>query len=477
MSKIYRRPMFRGGGKVSSYGNGIAAPLVPGYQMGGNVSGGIVNLPGGYALTGNQRLADLVLQKQNLNSIPTLPSAQLNNQNMMLGSEILAKARRAMTSNAAYRGVPGVVDETTEETVDTNGTKNVENLSIAEQSDTELVENLTGTDGQGGMEGEFDTVTNVDGTGSETSTTNDAVYDTVKPYIGAKEGMDESTKMLFRGALDGTRGGNEEYKEQLRREKIGGRDLGYQDELMLENYKKSKADAATNSAKKVTDLLTGKGNDGGESTSISAKDAIRENQELFKDLLGSKKARGQDISDMLLRFSGSQGNTLGEKFQNYTRAESAAGPGRGEKINQTAAALAINDYVAGKRSKEQAEVLKGKIDYEYGKKGQMVNVQPGDDVQTALFKIAKKGDVKPNSDAALKYLIGMKDSSATGNKVFRQDKLDLDDIVNKEGLVSKKAKKRLKIGYNIIEEDGVKNIVTWDGTNYDILTIGEIWTR
>ena len=56
MSKILRRPMFRGGGQVSSYGNGITAPLVPGYQMGGNVSGGIVNLPGGYAQTANQRL-------------------------------------------------------------------------------------------------------------------------------------------------------------------------------------------------------------------------------------------------------------------------------------------------------------------------------------------------------------------------------------------------------------------------------------
>ena len=44
MSKILRRPMFRGGGQVSSYGKGIAAPLVPGYQMGGNVSGGIVDL-------------------------------------------------------------------------------------------------------------------------------------------------------------------------------------------------------------------------------------------------------------------------------------------------------------------------------------------------------------------------------------------------------------------------------------------------
>ena len=98
---------------------------------------------------------------------------------------------------------------------------------------------------------------------------------------------------------------------------------------------------------------------------------------------------------MLLRFSGSQGNTLGEKFQNYTRAEAAAGPGRGEKISQTAAGLAINDFVAGKRSKEQIEALKGKIDYEYGKKAEMVNVQPGDSVQTALFKIVKKVMLNP----------------------------------------------------------------------------------
>ena len=59
MSKIYRRPMFRGGGKVSSYGNGIATGLATGgrvgYEMGGNVRGGVVKLPGGYALTADQR--------------------------------------------------------------------------------------------------------------------------------------------------------------------------------------------------------------------------------------------------------------------------------------------------------------------------------------------------------------------------------------------------------------------------------------
>ena len=98
--------------------------------------------------------------------------------------------------------------------------------------------------------------------------------------------------------------------------------------------------------------------------SLVAKDAIAENQKLFAELLGADKARGQDIGDMLLRFSGSGGNTLGEKFQNYVKAESAAGPSRSEKIKQTAAGLAINDYVAGKRSKEQIEALKTKIDYD-----------------------------------------------------------------------------------------------------------------
>ena len=41
MSKILRRPMFRGG-RVSSYGTGIAAPLVPGYKEGGQIGGGII---------------------------------------------------------------------------------------------------------------------------------------------------------------------------------------------------------------------------------------------------------------------------------------------------------------------------------------------------------------------------------------------------------------------------------------------------
>ena len=46
MSKILRRPMFRGGGKVSSYGNGIATGLADGGMPGKR---GLVDGPGGYA--------------------------------------------------------------------------------------------------------------------------------------------------------------------------------------------------------------------------------------------------------------------------------------------------------------------------------------------------------------------------------------------------------------------------------------------
>ena len=46
MSRIYRRPMFRGGGKVSSYGNGITTGLASGgrvgYETGGNILSNIL---------------------------------------------------------------------------------------------------------------------------------------------------------------------------------------------------------------------------------------------------------------------------------------------------------------------------------------------------------------------------------------------------------------------------------------------------
>ena len=101
---------------------------------------------------------------------------------------------------------------------------------------------------------------------------------------------------------------------------------------------------------------------------LSAQDLIRENAELFKELLNEgqkediKKARIPDASDYLLKFfEGTQreGATVGSAAADVAgfatskpsateRAKEAA-----KKTDQTAVALAINDYVAGKRSKEQ----------------------------------------------------------------------------------------------------------------------------
>ena len=103
-------------------------------------------------------------------------------------------------------------------------------------------------------------------------------------------------------------------------------------------------------------------------TEVSAADLIRENSELFKELLGEgqkekvKKARIGDASDYLLKFfEGSQkeGATVGSAAADVagfatakdSRTEKAIAAN--EKVDQTATVLAINDYISGKRSKEQ----------------------------------------------------------------------------------------------------------------------------
>tara|TARA_R110002020_G_scaffold412591_1_gene622150 strand:- start:950 stop:2161 length:1212 start_codon:yes stop_codon:yes gene_type:complete len=116
------------------------------------------------------------------------------------------------------------------------------------------------------------------------------------------------------------------------------------------------------------------GNETGEPLELSAKDMIRENKKLFADLLGADKARGQDISDMLLGFAGAEGDTTREKFQKFAAAE-AKRPGKLEKVNETAAALAINDYIAGKKSKRDLETILAKtkfgVDYQIAASGAM----------------------------------------------------------------------------------------------------------
>ena len=112
------------------------------------------------------------------------------------------------------------------------------------------------------------------------------------------------------------------------------------------------------------------------STVIDEKALIREQAELFKELLGEanekklKDARIQDASDYLLKFfEGSQkeGATVGSSaadvaaFATSRDSRTQRAKDSIEKGDQTATALAINDYIAGKRSKEQTDQLITKL--------------------------------------------------------------------------------------------------------------------
>ena len=106
----------------------------------------------------------------------------------------------------------------------------------------------------------------------------------------------------------------------------------------------------------------------GKGGTTDPKADIEKNKKLFAELLGGDKARGEDISAMLMSFAGKAlkpeatvKGAFGEFFE-----EEAKRPSSKSKIDQSAAALAINDYIAGKRSKEQTEALLARLELSSG---------------------------------------------------------------------------------------------------------------
>ena len=69
---------------------------------------------------------------------------------------------------------------------------------------------------------------------------------------------------------------------------------------------------------------------------------IKDMADRYFELMGGGKAFSRDVGDMLLRFAGADGETVGDKFKEYLKAESKAGPSRTEKIKDAAAKTAIN---------------------------------------------------------------------------------------------------------------------------------------
>ena len=343
MSKILNRPMFRGGGKVSSYGKGIASGLTNGYASGGRIGlfeGGIPTsmmeeLTGGsnQKFKTGQQIADQARLKSDRlfrygnkvrnagKFIKKIPKGIIAAGTSPVGiATLAASAPVAAVGGLAYMNRP----------------KTVEALQYMKSMNQSGAFDETNPDG-------FDQYSEVFKELNETGT----------PLSESEVGLFSSEKSIAEDIEDRDTAEFEEGMAPGAERKDGESAL---DALLRQGMERAEArDSIENPNKK------------GEGDVLDVKSQIARDKELFAELLGGDEAKGKDVSDMLLRFAGSGGDTVGEKFQQYIANEAQAGPSRTEKLNQAAASLAINDYIAGKRSKESMEMMikkgENQIDY------------------------------------------------------------------------------------------------------------------
>ena len=346
MSRILRRPMFRGG-PVSSYGTGIASGL--GYKKGGRVGmfeGGIPTsmmeeLTGGSNVSNSSKRSiasrgmDILKSARNkIYGIPylgktlkTTVGAPLRYAGAALSSPYaMAAAPVAAVGGLAYMNRP----------------KTVEALQYMKQMNETGVFDETDPDGFQQYSEVFEELNDV------------------SKYTPLKE----SKVGLFSG--------QEEIAEDI------------EDRDMAEFEEMTKGDLTANvrPGETAVEAVFREGEEKArtrdaienppEPTKEDIQSQLEKDKELFKELLGADKARGRDIGDMLASASASFLGTgqVKEGFAEFMANQARSGPSRTEKLNQTAAGLAINDYIAGRKSKRDLETILAKtkfgVDYSLG---------------------------------------------------------------------------------------------------------------
>jgi len=124
-----------------------------------------------------------------------------------------------------------------------------------------------------------------------------------------------------------------------------------------------------------------------QKSKISGEEDIEANKEKYAELLGGDKARGEDISNMLLSFAGkalAPEATVKSAFGEFA-AEQAKTPSKRSKVEETAAALAINEYIAGKKSKAELDRFFAETDY----KKQLLSKRGKENVPANIIEAAK----------------------------------------------------------------------------------------
>ena len=343
MSKILNRPMFRGGGKVSSYGKGIASGLTNGYASGGRIGlfeGGIPTSMMGELTGGSNQKFKTGQQIADQARLKSDRLFRYGNKVRNAGKFIKKIPKGIIAAGTSPAGIATLAAATPVAAVGglayMNRPKTVEALQYMKSMNQSGAFDETNPDG-------FDQYSEVFKELNETGT----------PLSESEVGLFSSEKSIAEDIEDRDMAEFEEGMAPGAERKDGESAL---DALLRQGMERAEArDSIENPNKK------------GEGDVLDVKSQIARDKELFAELLGGDEAKGKDVSDMLLRFAGSSGDTVGEKFQQYISNEAQAGPSRTEKLNQAAASLAINDYIAGKRSKESMEMMikkgENQIDY------------------------------------------------------------------------------------------------------------------
>ena len=236
MSRILRRPMFRGG-PVSSYGKGIAAPLVPGYAGGGQIGGGIIY---------GKPMADGRYGFQNSYLKAPLFNVEDSLEELTVGGELSHLKAPTFESPSTVNEVAleetGKIDE-----VDTTGEEEVVNTT------DKYISVPKRTRG---------------GTTDETTVIKNPNYEPPTKTVTVGRGETEVQVPLS------------------------------DDEIAVQESLKK--DFHPGQVMNTKENIEANGNDNFEITpEVDARTAVAENKALFADLLGVDKARGQDISDMI----------------------------------------------------------------------------------------------------------------------------------------------------------------------------------
>ena len=414
MSNILRRPMFRGG-RVDSRGTGITSGLD--YAQGGSVNTpkrGLVNGPGGYA----GRVSMSSIPKDIYNSIFGKKTAPISPP--VTGGDITTKllpnsfldVMEGLGGFTRYSGIPLTI-AAAPFYMDKDPLKDKPEEEQFQDTATMLTENFLNTPRRKLMEDI------VSGTKSKA----------VSPYAD----FDLTT------ANRAARSAEQKYfldrNKQTPLPTSTDEDLAFATGIPIEKTITRGADDGTGDGQPV----------------LTTEEEIYKNRDLFRKLLGEDKARQSDIGDMLGRLSAASlkrpgrgdKRQLADILGDFMTAEVAAGPSRQEKIDQAAASLAINDYIAGKRSKEQTEQLIAKIktttDYQLESAAKAADFRTKDWI-TALSNEATntKEDITKNS--VIKNTLIKKFPQSQAHIINSFEKLPYDKIDTDS----------LKIGFNIV---------------------------